>query len=54
MKFLLILNKINFNLIVPCLTFTQIFQLQGYEQYGFHGRIVNGPTNLNIIQIVLP
>jgi len=33
---------------------TQIFQLQGYGQYGFHGSIVNVPTNLNIIQIVLP
>jgi hypothetical protein len=34
--------------------FTQIFQLQGYGQYGLHGSIVNVPTNWNIVQIVLP
>jgi hypothetical protein len=48
------LNRIKECSIAPCLTFAQIFQLQGYEQYGLHGRIVNVPTNLNIIQIVLP
>jgi hypothetical protein len=50
MKFLLMLNKIEEILIAPCLAFAQIFQLQGYGQYGLHGSIVNVPTNLNIIQ----
>jgi hypothetical protein len=54
MKFLLMLNRIKECLITPCLTFAQIFQLQGHEQYGLHGRIVNIPTNLNIIQKKLP
>jgi hypothetical protein len=31
------LNKIKEHLIAPHLTFTQIFQLQGYGQYGLHG-----------------
>jgi hypothetical protein len=48
------LNKIEECLIAPCLRFAQIFQLQGYGQYGLHGSIVNVPTNLNIIQTILP
>jgi hypothetical protein len=54
MKFLLMLNRIKERIIAPCLTFAQIFQLQGYEQYGLRGEIVNVPTYLNIIQIFLP
>ncbi len=53
MKLLLMLNKIEEHLIAPHLIFTQIFQLQGYEQYGLHGNIVNVPTNVNIIQAIL-
>jgi hypothetical protein len=47
------LNKIEYYLITPHLIFTQIFQLQGYEQYGLHGSIVNVPTNVNVIQTIL-
>ncbi len=54
MKFLLMLNKIEECLIAPCLRFAQIFQLQGYGQYELHGSIVNVPTNLNVIQTILP
>jgi hypothetical protein len=38
----------------PCLAFTQIFQLKGYGQYGIHGNIVNVPTNLDLVQTILP
>lgn len=48
------LNKIEECLIAPCLGFAQIFQLQGYGQYGPHGNIVNVPKILNIIQTILP
>jgi hypothetical protein len=48
------LNRIKEHLLAPCLTFARIFQLRGYEKYGLHGRIVNVPTKLNIIQIFLP
>jgi hypothetical protein len=34
--------------------FAQIFQLQGYEQYGMCGNIVNVPTNFNLLQNILP
>jgi len=47
------LNRIKEHLLAPCLTFAQIFQLRGYEQYGLHGRIVNVPKNLIIIQKIL-
>jgi hypothetical protein len=50
----MMLYKIEEHLIAPHLTFTQIFQLHGYGQYGVHGNIVNVPMNLNIIHIVLP
>jgi hypothetical protein len=42
------------HLSAPHLALAQIFQLQGCGQYGLRGSIVNVPTNLNIIQIVLP
>jgi hypothetical protein len=48
------LNKIEEHLIAPHLVIAQIFQLQGYGQYGLHGSIIIVPKNLNIIQIVLP
>ncbi len=40
-------------MIAPCLAFTQIFQLKGYGQHGTHGTIVNVPTNLDLVQIIL-
>jgi hypothetical protein len=54
MNYFLKLNKIGKHLIAPHLTFTQIFQLHGYGQYGLHGNIINVLMNLNIIHIVLP
>ncbi len=47
-------NKIEEHLITPHLIVTQIFQLQGYGQYGLCRGIVIVPTNLYIIQVVLP
>ncbi len=41
-----------FNCTMPCIAW--IFQLQGYGQYGMHGSIVNVPTNLSIMQNILP
>jgi hypothetical protein len=41
-----------FNCTMPCIAW--IFQLQGYGQYGTHGSIVKVPTNLNIMQNILP
>jgi hypothetical protein len=48
------LNKIEKRLISPCLTFAQMFQLEGHGQYGSHGSIVNVLTNLNTTQTFLP
>ncbi len=53
-KFVPILNKIEERLITPCFAFTQIFQLKRFGQYGMHGNIVNFPTNLDLVQIILP
>ncbi len=41
-------------MIASCFAFAQIFQLKGYRQYEMHGNIVNLPTNLDLIQIILP
>jgi hypothetical protein len=54
MEFFLMLNKVEKHLIARWLAFAQNFQLHGYGQYGIHGSIVNVPTNLNLIQNVLP
>jgi hypothetical protein len=54
LKIFKILNKIEERLIAPRLTFTKIFQLKGYGQYGMHGSIVNVPTNLDLVQTILP
>ncbi len=54
MKYDLTLNKIKEHLIAPRFAFAQIFQLRGYEQYGMCGNIVNVPTNLNLMQNILP
>jgi hypothetical protein len=53
-KFVSILNKIKKCLITPHLAFTQIFQLQRHGQYAMHENIVSVPTNLYLVQIVLP
>jgi hypothetical protein len=54
MEFALMLNKIQEHLIAPHLICAQNFQLWRYGQYGMHGSIVNVPTNLNLIQNILP
>jgi hypothetical protein len=41
-------------LIVPCFAFANIFQLKTYGQYGLHRSVINIPTNLNVVQFVLP
>jgi hypothetical protein len=48
------LNKIKEPLVSPRLAFAQIYQLKGYGQYGIRGSIVNVPTNLDLIQNLLP
>ncbi len=54
MNFILMLSNIKEHLIAPCFAFAQIFWLQGYEQYRIHESVVNVPTNLNLVQNVLP
>jgi hypothetical protein len=39
--------------VSPCLTFVQIWQLQGYEQYNIIGSIINVPSNINSTQLIL-
>jgi hypothetical protein len=39
---------------VPHFAFANIFQLKAYGQYGLHGSVINIPTNLNAVQLVLP
>jgi hypothetical protein len=48
------LNVVEEWLIAPHLTFAKKLQLKGYGQYGLHGNIVNVPTNLDLVQIILP
>jgi hypothetical protein len=48
------LNVVEKWLIAPHLTFAQFFQLKGYGQYGLHGNIVNVPTNLDLVESILP
>jgi hypothetical protein len=52
-KFVLMWNKIEEQLITPCLAFMQFFQLRSYEQFGMHGNIVNFSTNLDLVQNIL-
>jgi len=54
MKYILTLNKIEEHLIAPGFAFAQIFQLQGYEQYGMCGNIVNVPQKNYLMQNILP
>ncbi len=47
------LNELEERLISPHLTFTQIWQLQGYGQYNIKGNIINVPSNINFTQSIL-
>ncbi len=49
-----IFNKIDECFIAPHLAFAHIFQLWRCGQYGMHGSIMNVPSNLKLIQNVLP
>ncbi len=48
------LNELKEQLVSPRLTFTQIWQLQGYGQYNIKGSIINVPSNINFIQSIFP
>ncbi len=52
--FVMILNTLEERLIAPQMTFAQIYQLNGWGQYGIQGSIVNVPTNVDKMQIILP
>jgi hypothetical protein len=54
MNFVSMLNNIEERLIALRLAFAHIFQLGGYGQYIIHRSVVNVPTNLNLVQNVLP
>jgi hypothetical protein len=54
MKFVLMLNKVKESFIVSDLAITHTFQLKGYGQKNMHGSVVNAPTNLNLVQNLLP
>ncbi len=51
---IMILNKLEECLIVPWMTFAQIYQLNGWGQYGIQGSIVNVPISVDKMQIILP
>jgi hypothetical protein len=48
------LNELEEQLISLRLTFTQIWQLQGYGQYNIKRNIINVPSNINSTQSILP
>ncbi len=48
------LNELEEQFVSPRLTFTQIWQLQGYGQYNIKGSIINVPSNINSTQSILP
>jgi hypothetical protein len=48
------LNELEKRLVSPCLTFAQIWQLQGYGQYNIKGNIINFPSNINSTQSISP
>jgi hypothetical protein len=54
LKFVCMLDKIKESFIVSHLAFTQIFQSKEYGQYDMHGSVVNAPTNLHLVQKLLP
>jgi hypothetical protein len=41
-------------LVYPRLAFAQIYKLHGYGQYKMKGIVINVPTNINQMQLVLP
>jgi hypothetical protein len=41
-------------LISPQLAFAQIYKLHGYGQYKMKGVVINVPSNINKMQLVLP
>jgi len=45
-------NRRMFNCTLSCVC--TYFQLQKYGQYGMHGSIIDVPTNLRLIQNVMP
>jgi hypothetical protein len=47
------LNELEEQLISPCLSFAQIWRLQGYGQYNIKGSIINVPSNINFTQSIL-
>jgi hypothetical protein len=48
------INELKEQLVSPGLTFTHIWQLQGYGQYDIKGNIINVPYNINSTQSILP
>jgi hypothetical protein len=44
------LNELEEWLILPPLTFAQIWQLQGYGEYNIQGSVTNVPSNINSTQ----
>jgi hypothetical protein len=51
---IMILNKLEEYLVAPRMTFAQIYQLNGWGQYGIRGSIVNVLANVDKMQIILP
>jgi hypothetical protein len=47
------LNELKEQLISPCLSFAQIWRLQGYGQYNIKGSIINVPSNIKFTQSIL-
>ncbi len=41
-------------LVSPQLVFAQIYKLHGYGQYKMEGIVINVPTNINQMQLLLP
>jgi len=52
--FVSILFELKYIFIILKQTFAEICQVQGYGQFKMHGSVINVPSNLNIIQSVLP
>ncbi len=48
------LTHLEEHFISPQLVFAQIYKLHGYGQYKMKGIIINVPTNINQMQLVLP
>ncbi len=48
------LNELEEWLVSPCLSFAQIWQLQGWSKYSIKGSIINVSPNVNFTQSILP